>query len=143
MDLAAPRFAEAPDSGGYSGHEVDACVLRVREALRRTPSTMSVAEVELTRFTRVERGYDPRQVDSWLIAVAAELSIRAQAHDRALLHFGPDHVFGTGQDEPRELRGVSVGAQLVRQPTQAKTWVRVTALVLLVSLVAFYVLSYF
>lgn len=90
------------------------------------------------------RSYERRQVDAWLVGVAAELATRAgNAHPETRLQFGPNYVFGFVDDDPPELRGVTAGPVGVRaEPTSAKTWLRLTALLVLIALVACYGLSY-
>lgn len=145
MDLLAPPFAVGDFADGYAVREVDEFVLRVREALRRNPSPMNEQDVDWVRFTTVtgSRGYERRQVDAWLVAVAAELTTRVGDAQEARLQFSPSYTFGFVDDDPPELRGVSAGSVGVQaEPASAVTWVRVTALLVLVALVAFYGLSY-
>lgn len=145
MDLLAPPFTVGDFADGYAVREVDEFVLRVREALRRNPSTMNERDVEGACFSTVSgsRGYERRQVDAWLVAVAAELATRVGDGQDARLQFSPSYTFGFVDDDPPELRGVSAGAVGVQtEPTSAKTWVRVTAVLVLIALVACYGLSY-
>lgn len=148
MDLLAPPFAVGDFADGYAVREVDEFVLRVREALRRNPSPMNEQDVECARFTTItgSRGYERRQVDAWLVAVAAELATRVGEGQDARLQFSPDYTFGFVDDDPPELRGVSAGpggpVGVRVEPTSARTWVRVTALLVLIALVACYGLSY-
>nr|WP_246401616.1 DivIVA domain-containing protein [Jiangella mangrovi] len=60
------RFARPRFGRGYHPDQVDAFVDEVRGTLA---TTLTRAEVANTHFDLVWRGYDPREVDAWLVAV--------------------------------------------------------------------------
>lgn len=131
MDLLAPDFTLVRGRPAYDVAEVDEAVAETRRLLAgHAPSPWS----SRGGFSLVTgEGYDARQVDSWRDAVRRELTVRA------------DERWSEGtDDDPPELRGVSVdGYSVAASSSSFSPWVRLTALVLVVAVAAFFVASYF
>ena len=62
-------------SEGYRREEVDAFVDRALTALGENPPSLTPEDLDAQRFrvVRVRRGYDMRQVDDWMDALAGQL----------------------------------------------------------------------
>lgn len=141
MSNQAPRFGLTKYREGYDVGEVDAFILRIEEARQHIPPTLSADDVRAVMFppSRLRTGYDQGQVDDWLDEVAADLD---RLHSHASGHAARDPQ-PAEYDVPPELRGVSAEPSAIREVAGTPLWVRLTALVLVVAVASFFVLSYF
>lgn len=146
---SAPRFTARRLREGYDPAEVDAFIARVQTAIAQSPPAVSTDDLLDARFTVLEHeaSYDIDQVHVWLDSMLGYLRTRqppARLESDGGRRTGAPASGPAGPDAdlPPELRDARPTPPRTSE-SGAPVWARMTALILVVSLVSFFVVSAF